>query len=133
VRIAVVFALAALAATGCMGRGTSSGNDTALAQTNLEISVTPAGEGPTKLWTLRCTPPGGTLPHAEDACTRLARLDDPFAPVPNDVACTAIYGGPQTAEVHGTFREKQVDTTFNRGDGCEIARWDAVRFLFPGT
>jgi len=115
-----------------MGRGTS-GTGKATSQANLEVSVTPAGEGPTKLWTLRCTPPGGTLPHAEDACTRLARLDDPFAPVPKDVACTAIYGGPQTAEVHGTFRATKVDATFSRGDGCEIARWDAVGFLFPGT
>ncbi len=55
----------------------------------------------------------------------------PFAPVPIGVACPDIYGGPQTALVTGTFRGRGVHATFNRHDGCEIARWDAVRFLFP--
>jgi Subtilisin inhibitor-like len=132
-RAAVFLALVALAATGCMGRSTSGSPSVETTKANLEISVTPAGDGPTKLWTLRCGPTGGTLPHPAEACTRLSRLDDPFAPVPKKVACTAIYGGPQTAEIHGTFRGKKVDATFSRGDGCEIERWDRVAFLFPGT
>ena len=125
---AVVLAVAALVATGCASRGASSGGEEA--RTALEISVTPGGEAPTKLWTLRC-PPGGTLPGAEDACRRLLKLDDPFAPVPKDVACTQVYGGPQTAEVRGMFRGRRVDAQFNRKDGCEIARWDKLDFLFP--
>ena len=68
--------------------------------TSLEISVTPGGEAPTKIWTLRC-PEGGTLPDAAEACSKLESLDDPFAPVPKDVACTQIYGGPQEADVRG--------------------------------
>jgi hypothetical protein len=55
----------------------------------------------------------------------------PFRPVPAGVACTQIYGGSQTALVTGTFRGRRVRATFNRHDGCEIARWNAVRFLFP--
>jgi hypothetical protein len=44
--------------------------------------------------------------------------------------CTAIYGGPQTARVQGTFRGHPVRATFNRNGGCEIARWNRVSVLF---
>jgi hypothetical protein len=129
VRFAVL-GLVLLAATGCMSRDTSGDGESE--PTSLEISVTPGGEAPTKVWTLRC-PDGGTLPDAAEACSKLLSLDDPFAPVPKDVACTEIYGGPQMAEVHGTFRGRRVDASFSRTNGCEIERWDKVQFLFPGT
>jgi hypothetical protein len=122
--------LVVLVATGCMGRGADGGSEMKPGPTTLEISVSARGEGPTKTWTLRC-PSGGTLPNAARACSRLLRLDDPFAPVPKDVACTEIYGGPQVAEVRGTFRGRRVNTRFSRTDGCEISRWNTVRFLFP--
>jgi hypothetical protein len=115
-----------------MGRSASSGGSSAGA-TALEISISLAGkDGPTRLWTLEC-PTGGTLPQSRRACSRLDRLDHPFAPVPANVACTEIYGGPQVAEVRGTYQGKPVNTRFTRSDGCEIARWNAVRFLFPAT
>jgi hypothetical protein len=130
VRLAVLgFVL--LLATGCMSRSTSGGDDGS-ESTSLEISVTPGGEAPTKVWTLRC-PEGGTLPDAAEACSKLESLDDPFAPVPKDVACTQIYGGPQEADVRGVFRGRPVEAHFDRGNGCEIARWDKVQFLFPGA
>ena len=120
-----------LLATGCMSRSTSGG-DEGSESTSLEISVTPGGEAPTKVWTLRC-PEGGTLPDAAEACSKLESLDDPFAPVPKDVACTQVYGGPQEADVRGVFRGRPVEAHFDRGNGCEIARWDKVEFLFPGA
>lgn len=123
-----VLGLAAILATGCMGRSAGDGGEAK--STMLAIAVTPGGESPTKLWTLRC-PSGGTLPRATSACRRLLRLDDPFAPVPKGVACTEVYGGPQVAEVHGRYRDRQVDARFSRTNGCEIARWNKVRFLFP--
>jgi Subtilisin inhibitor-like len=130
VRLAVLgFVL--LLATGCMSHSTSEGDDGS-ESTSLEISVTPGGEAPTKVWTLRC-PEGGTLPDAAEACSKLESLDDPFAPVPKDVACTQIYGGPQEADVRGVFRGRPVEAHFDRGNGCEIARWDKLQFLFPGT
>ena len=130
-RIAVL-ALAALVAAGCMGRSSSSGSGSSQ-PTSLDISVSLGGsEAPTRVWTLRC-PRGGTLPNAERACERLDRLDDPFAPVPKDVACTEVYGGPQIATVQGTFRGSRVNARFSRTDGCQIARWNRVGFLFPGT
>ena len=131
----VVLVLAAAAVTGCGGRSASSGSSTAnVGSTTLEISISNGGgkDTLTKMWTLTC-PAGGTLPDAEQACRNLERLDDPFGPVPKSVACTEVYGGPQVAEVHGTFRDKPVNTRFSRTNGCEIARWNRVRFLFPDT
>jgi outer membrane lipoprotein SlyB len=48
---------------------------------------------------------------------------------PGDVACTQIYGGPEVATIKGTIRGEDVDATFKRTDGCEIARWDRVKDL----
>jgi hypothetical protein len=136
VRVAI-FALVALAASGCMSRSSDrsgSGTVTApvsAANTKLEISVSIGGsEAPTKTWTLEC-PDGGTLPHPERACAELAGIDDPFAPVPKDKACTQVFGGPEVADVTGTFRGKPVNAHFEKGNGCEIARWNRVAFLFP--
>ena len=116
-----------------MGRsGNDEGERDAAPNTELEISVTPGGEAPTKIWTLRC-PDGGTLPDAAEACEQLSKMDDPFAPVPRNTACTQVYGGPQEADVRGVYRGRPVNAHFDRGNGCEIERWDKVAFLFPGT
>jgi hypothetical protein len=98
--------------------------------TALQIAVWPQGsEGAPHLWTLRCAPARGTLPHPGRACLRLSKLAAPFAPTPPGTACTMIYGGPQMARVMGTFRGKPVKTTFRRRNGCETARWNRVAFL----
>ena len=99
---------------------------------SLHITVWPEGpSGASKRWTLRCHPVGGTLPHRATACTKLGKVAHPFAPVPPDIACTDIYGGPQEALVTGTFHDVRIRARFNRRNGCEIARWDRVKFLFP--
>ncbi|HEX9380090.1 MAG TPA: SSI family serine proteinase inhibitor [Gaiellaceae bacterium] len=105
-----------------------------IASTSLHITVWPDGEGhtPKRAYTLRCAPVGGTLPHRAAACRKLAALKTPFAPTPKDRACTQIYGGPEEALVSGRFRGHSVRARFSREDGCEIARWNRVRFLFPG-
>ena len=134
-RVAIL-ALVAVAATGCGGSNSNtSGNATTApaspANTKLEISVSIGGsEAPTKTWTLEC-PDSGTLPHPDQACAKLAKMDDPFAPVPKDQACTQVFGGPEVADVTGTFRGKPVNAHFEKGNGCEIARWNSVEFLFP--
>jgi Subtilisin inhibitor-like len=128
----VALAFVALVATGCMGRTSNdSGEGKAVPTADLEISITPGGEAPTKIWTLRCPSGGGTLPDAAQACEHLAQVDDPFAPVPKGTACTQVYGGPQEADVRGVYRGRSVNAHFDRGNGCEIARWDKVGFLFP--
>ena len=91
---------------------------------SLHITVWPNGtNGPHHAWTLRC-------PQRPVVCRKLARVRRPFAPVPSNVACSQIYGGPQIALVTGTFRSHRVRARFNRKNGCEVARWNAVRFLF---
>ena len=60
-------------------------------------------------------------------------LKAPFAPTPRAAACTQIYGGPQEALVTGRFRGRLVHAHFSRKNGCEIARWNRVGFLFPGA
>jgi hypothetical protein len=128
--LAVMLALAGV--FGC----SSSEQKTAAAESataELRISVWPAGSraGRSFRWTLRCGPAGGTLPRPQRACRRLLGLRRPFAPVPRGTACTQIYGGPQTARVRGRLRGKRVSASFSRTDGCQISRWDRVRFLFP--
>jgi hypothetical protein len=58
------------------------------------------------------------------AAERLKPRD--FAPVPRDVACTQIFGGPETARIAGTLGGERVAATFSRSNGCEIHRWDTV-------
>jgi hypothetical protein len=120
-RVVVLVAVAALAC-GCTQ---SADDEPSEPRTQLEISVWRAGtDGPVRLTTVEC-------PAPNDTCDQLSALKDPFAPVPEGVACTQIYGGPQVAEVRGTFEGEAVDTRFNRTNGCEIERWDRVAFLFP--
>ena len=100
------------------------------AATELTIKVWPQGQdGPSKTWTLRCGPTGGTLPNRAAACRRLAAMDDPFKPVPRRAICTQIYGGPGVAFVHGHLGERRIYAMFRRRDGCEIDRWKRHGFL----
>ena len=52
-----------------------------------------------------------------------------FEPTPPDTACTQQYGGPEKATVSGTLRGEQVDASFSRENGCEIARWQDAQAL----
>lgn len=101
----------------------------------LRITYWPRGQGAGHAvrWTLRCTPPGGTLPRRAEACRRLPQLRRPFAPLPKNVACAQVYGGPEVAIVSGAFRAKRVWARFSRTDSCRIGRWNRLRFLFAET
>jgi len=85
-----------------------------------------------RTWTLECAPAGGTLPQRAAACRRLADTKNPFAPIPKDLQCTQIYGGPAEALVTGTYRGAKVWALLSRRDGCQIARWARIAFLTPG-
>ena len=102
--------------------------------TDLRIEVWSEGRTgqPTRTFTLRCDPPGGSLRDPAAACRRLAAMRNPFAPVPPDVACTQIYGGPQEALLTGRYRGRTVRAELNLRDGCEIERWRRLAFLTPG-
>ncbi len=113
-----VLALSVLALVACssLQAGTSAG-------TSLRISYWEDGSGaPDSVWTLRCSPAGGSLPRPARACTKLAGGAKIVAASPGAV-CTEIYGGPQRARIVGTVAGKRVWTTLTRTNGCEISRW----------
>ena len=105
------------------------------AQASDELRVTYWAQGrergTPRRWTLRCRPAGGTLPRASGACAKLASMRRPFEPIPSDRACTEIYGGPQEAIVAGTYEGRRIWIRLARSNGCEIERFDRLRFLGP--
>ena len=120
--------LLALAAAGC-GGGDEEDKPAASLAADLTVTVHPRGpDGPAHQRRIRCEELG---PKADTAaCKRLAGLTAAqLKPVPNDVACTEIYGGPATARVRGELAGKRVDARFSLTNGCEIERWDRNRVL----
>ncbi|MEU6278157.1 SSI family serine proteinase inhibitor [Streptomyces populi] len=103
----------------------------------LTVTVHGAGDGADGTFELECHPAGGTHPHAAEACARLDRMTtwgkDTFAPVPPDSLCTMVYGGPATAHVTGTWAGRPVDARYDRSNGCEISRWNALEPVLPGA
>jgi len=98
--------------------------------TSLRISVRASENAAAWVATLRCRPPGGTLTNPASACRRLETLGrKAFAPTPRGMACSMIYGGPQTAIVAGTLDGARLWARFTRRDGCEVARWNRLAFL----
>jgi hypothetical protein len=76
--------------------------------------------------TLTCEPAGGTHPHPDAACAALAAHPDALTRVPDEALCTQIHGGNETAAVNGAVSGERVDARFDRTNGCEIERWDAL-------
>ncbi|MFF1447527.1 SSI family serine proteinase inhibitor [Streptomyces sp. NPDC058274] len=101
---------------------------------HLVVTVSHAGQADGK-YELTCHPGGGSHPDAAAACDKLDSGTrwgkDPFAPVPQGSMCTMQYGGPATAHVTGTWAGRPVDARYDRGDGCEIGRWNALVPLLP--
>lgn len=101
----------------------------------LTVTVHDAGNGADGTYELRCHPGAGSHPDVSGACDALDRGarwgKDPFAPVSPGAMCTMQYGGPATAHVTGTWAGRPVDARFDRGDGCQIARWNALAPLLP--
>ncbi|RMI34714.1 hypothetical protein EBO15_40470 [Actinomadura harenae] len=96
----------------------------------LTVSFRASAQAPAKTWTLTCDPTGGDHPKAAKACAALAKAPDAFKPVPPDMMCTKIYGGPEIATVKGTWHGQAIDTKFTRTDGCQLARWSKIAPLF---
>jgi hypothetical protein len=122
-RIAVLIAALTLAAPAAGAAST----------TQLSITYWAGGQGtgtPPR-WTLRCGPAGGSLPRPAAACAKLAAMSAPFAPLRSDQICTEIYGGPQVAIVAGRYEGRRIWVKLQRRNGCEIARFQRLRFLVP--
>jgi hypothetical protein len=95
----------------------------------------PAGPAPATQLTVRVDPDGDGPKPAKEAQVRSASGLRPadLDPVPDDVACTEQYGGPETATISGTLDGREVDARFARNNGCEIARWDTVAPLLEAA
>ncbi|MFE3637470.1 SSI family serine proteinase inhibitor [Streptomyces sp. NPDC059168] len=102
---------------------------------HLIVVVRHAGRGLDGTYEVSCHPTAGNHPDAAGACRTLDANTqwgrDTFAPVAPDSICTMIYGGPATARVTGTWAGRPVDAVYDRGNGCEIARWDRMVPLLP--
>ncbi|HEY5186626.1 MAG TPA: SSI family serine proteinase inhibitor [Actinomycetes bacterium] len=123
-----------LAACGSQQAGDGTGSARPSATTQLTVTARMAPTAAAQTWTLTCDPAGGSHPDPTAACAELAAATDPFSPTPADRACTMIYGGAQTATITGTYRGRAVDASYQRSNGCEIARWDAIAtvLVIPG-
>jgi hypothetical protein len=91
------------------------------------------GSGQPNSYVLDCATRTGTLPDPGGACDRLAQLGGPAGPAAAGEMCPMIYGGPQTANVTGTWHGGWVDAHYSRANGCEIARWRAMAPVLPTT
>lgn len=76
-----------------------------------------------------------TLPDPDAGLAAVERYGmEIFFPPPGPPRlCTQQYGGPQVAIVTGIFHGRRVKATFQRTDGCEIARWNALAPLLGGS
>jgi Subtilisin inhibitor-like len=127
-----------LVAAGCADSTPSV--STGSGDSELTIAVTESDGATPEEWTLTCgSTAGGDHPDPAAACAALQAVvddgSDPFAPVPADAVCTEIYGGSATATITGTWQREDVDASYSRTNGCEIARWDPLMdvFLTTGT
>ncbi|MBB4792650.1 SSI family serine proteinase inhibitor [Streptomyces nodosus] len=126
--VALLSAVTAPATVHADTRAPAPGGD------RLVITVRHAGHAD-GTFLLRCHPARGSHPAPARACAALDRRTvwgrDPFAPVPPRSMCAMQYGGPATARITGTWAGRPVDARYNRSDGCQIARWNALVPLLP--
>jgi len=121
--------LAVVALAGCGAE--DPGDKPVGPATQLTVRVDRDGKGPEPAGQARID---CEQPLEGKACAAAARLRPAdFEPVPANVACTELYGGPETARIEGTLDREQVDGRFSREDGCEIARWEKVAPLLEAA
>jgi hypothetical protein len=130
VRLAVTAAACALVAlaAGCGGDDADEPERPAGLEADLVVTVWPEGpeESQPERQRVRCE----RLGAGSELCRGLAGLQpEQFEPVPGDVACPEIYGGPATGRVRGELRGAPVNARFSRIDGCQIERWERNRAL----
>ncbi|WP_128377423.1 SSI family serine proteinase inhibitor [Streptomyces cavernae] len=104
---------------------------------HLTITYSHTGEGAGVTYDLRCRPAAGSHPTPDRACDLLEKKTvwgkSPFAPLPEPAErmCTMINGGPATAHITGTWAGRPVDAHYDRTNGCQIERWDALVPVLP--
>jgi Subtilisin inhibitor-like len=111
---------------------TATTGDAAPADDDLLIELDRGDGTAPERYTLDCGDvPDGDHPDAAAACTHLAGIEEPFAPLAADVACTEQYGGPETARITGLWHGEPVEIELSRTDGCRIHQWDSLGPVLP--
>jgi len=119
-----VVAVVAVAVAGCGGGEEPAATATRAARTSVEVTFDPDGRGGAAARRARLTCPSA---RRAAACRALEALPaDALAPPAGEVACTQIYGGPETGSIRGVVAGRRVDADYARTDGCAIARFDRV-------
>lgn len=119
-------------AASASAAGASPAAPPSAAAASADLTVVLDDGSGTTTWHLTCNPTGGNHPDPQLACSVLgAQGERALPPVPAGTMCTELYGGPQKATISGTWRGQRVSARFSRTNGCEIARWDALRGLLP--
>jgi len=122
--VAATAAVTAPALSGCGGSADEPQRTDPEPTTVVQVAFDADGPGgaPPGSTTLRC--PSDTWPRA---CAALfAALPRAWQPVPEEQACTARYGGPETGRISGIVAGHRVNVFLSRRNGCEIARFDAL-------
>lgn len=81
-----------------------------------------------EIYSLRCEP---NSIRVSKKCARLLKVSSPFDSIELDKICSQIFGGTEIARIKGYWRGNKVDSIFSKSNGCEIDRWNKIRFLFP--
>jgi hypothetical protein len=133
-RVIMVLLLFALAACAEPAGSAADPTPTASADADDDLVIEfDRGDG-TELerYTLTCLDvPEGDHPDPDAACAHLEGLEEPFAPLPTDMACTQQYGGPETATITGRWKGAEVDVELARTNGCEISQWESLGPVLP--
>lgn len=130
--VAATTLVMAIGAAGCGSSDEGSGGDP---QTALTVSLDRDGKGgkPAEERTIAC---GGDTASRDFNCGLLRLMPPIPPPTPPDTACTQLYGGPDVVKLSGTLRDKEVDATLTRANGCEVDSFNPfvpiLRELFPG-
>ncbi|MGO2053741.1 hypothetical protein CQ017_09530 [Arthrobacter sp. MYb224] len=123
--------LAGLLLAGCASSAPTAGTSPVGADADLKISISFEGKSVDSEYHLSCrgaqAADSSTLPESNAACALLAKNPEVLTPQRSpQQSCTEIYGGPATARISGKLGGKQVDTSFDRHNGCAISEWDAL-------
>jgi hypothetical protein len=120
-RCLLIVAALATPVAACAGNRPASPR---LELTVVTISADPDGDGPDRERSarLRCR-----RTDARSVCNLLRSLPRAaFEPVPAEVSCAQIFGGPHTGRIRGVVRGRRVLAGYDRTDSCEIDRYDRV-------
>ncbi len=82
---------------------------------------------------LRCDPPGGGHPHAEEACAQLSAADGRITALPaQDALCPMIYA-PVTAHAEGMWRDRPVTWKETFPNTCALRARTGALFALDGS